>query len=1531
MSQVRKLLNGSVIKAEEGGKYTINFDGQTVTLDEDQLTQINNDIAALKPELRMYVGGVSDSIIANEFSGDRATNRMSSRAFTNLSEKDLGKLNEASSWDTLSSNDRYRAREATNEVLNIIDRAVKNKKDSREKLGSDVVELDFNTDKDGNRYLSSINYAAKNRVNRILEHLQSDENSPYNADGWDFSNIRSWINDLKSDNKYEDKHDVARKYFEDVWSSMGQIGFDKKPDYNGQNLEDLLRMFRIKMGNGSSTENTLASGTSDTEKTLASDFADNPNLYNIIGDNFEKGSDGVWRLKPGRNFNLGFQLLPGQGIWFNDDFYKSQYGADNRLAALKGLTYYNGALYKLDDPTLKSILDAEGGYNELMRKGDWDGANDVIWTNFTKNNSHVPGRLDEGKYSEFLSNNPGYIFSNLTGAVQNLKNLDGTNYIAGNNDDIIQYIDLDNPNNIIGPYIDYNYKYAAVDRTGKKVADLMSPDEIPHATAKSFSNWYPRINNTGNKNYDGRYYIDLEDINGNETGYRFYVNPDDANDVYIHIPNLKASGVSESDDIALPKEVAKILMNTKDRWLPKVIGDATNQKRFGQFISKLVQSKATQAGLTFKPWDPTAYRELFTSDKGTLKRLGLNDAEIEALVGAMHNAYKNGTKSERMLTYRRVAPSINHNGGKIQYIAKLAKGGISTATNDVSDSGRKDRVGVKAQNYHNPAPISHMGQSDWTDADTTDLVALVADVASLGAAFIPGANTASATIGMGSSFARYGADISRDRNWWASTGNLLLNLGMDAAVLLPFAGGLAKSAKTVKAIKDALPTIIKAASVYGLGSAIVESANRIAKGEDWTTRDVSNLVNGLTAVTAIARNGGLGSNSKTSKSKIYSEDFKVGETNVHLGDTEIREIMKSSDQAKSLREAIRKQAHTATDTEVASAAEKMLKQKKNLWQRITRKDGDLALDVKKKKSTKTEEIGETDNAFVNWWHSTGRTQRLHNQQLRGESVGDTRAFKLSRIDTQVAATNPRKWRNKGTVTAEEIPLSQYKGRTFEGQLNPAFSEFTPQGPGTVYDGTANYTGTISKFIPTTISGIALPQIINPFGFNDNLTYSPLPQYKKGGKVIKAQNPSSKTFDPNWKPNSNFNVSNSVNWNLNFIPKNELLPNNSSTTLGTSSIGNTTLPNYKFDPTWKPSTTIGYNTPWWMDSTKTNNISKKIEKPDLSGAFNKNLPDRTKYIKPIVDLADAWRTARAQEKYADTDKQRIEAGRYHVGYAPVIGPDTNNPEYVIALNNLNQRRAGAQFGDKAFSDPMLQLAGWLQANQQYNAAENELTQNASRADTAMKEATREAVNATNAAAVNAENTNRQIDASINSAKYNPELERQLRDYASKTNQKLEFLNAVTGDREKLLQYNRSQYLINQDKQYQSDLTSQFSDAWKAYTRLDYSTKSQYLDFEDYLRKNVPNSDEWITARKEHDIADVQKYIIKNELNTPIGGLAAKRSKAGVDGMKKGGRINGKTRYTKDPDEQIWMDNNKGAYNQIAKLSDSTIRLLLKALK
>jgi hypothetical protein len=86
MSQVRKFL-------QNGGNtpktYNLILDGQSFTINDDQLTEINNEIAALDPRHRAYLGGVAGTIASGAFVGNRAKNEISAPALSNLNDKEM--------------------------------------------------------------------------------------------------------------------------------------------------------------------------------------------------------------------------------------------------------------------------------------------------------------------------------------------------------------------------------------------------------------------------------------------------------------------------------------------------------------------------------------------------------------------------------------------------------------------------------------------------------------------------------------------------------------------------------------------------------------------------------------------------------------------------------------------------------------------------------------------------------------------------------------------------------------------------------------------------------------------------------------------------------------------------------------------------------------------------------------------------------------------------------------------------------------------------------------------------------------------------------------------------------------------------------------------------------------------------------------------------------------------------------------------------------------------------------------------------
>lgn len=155
-------------------------------------------------------------------------------------------------------------------------------------------------------------------------------------------------------------------------------------------------------------------------------------------------------------------------------------------------------------------------------------------------------------------------------------------------------------------------------------------------------------------------------------------------------------------------------------------------------------------------------------------------------------------------------------------------------------------------------------------ADKADLTALALDVAGLAstAAFGVG-NAVGAATGLGSTISTAIADYKRDDDWsWSDTGNLILNLGMDAATLIPGLGTMAKGAKVTKAIKTAAPILRKAFTALGLGTSLT-ALGKVMSGEELTINDWRLLANGLNAVTGISRN--------VAGKKLYTQKAGAGE------------------------------------------------------------------------------------------------------------------------------------------------------------------------------------------------------------------------------------------------------------------------------------------------------------------------------------------------------------------------------------------------------------------------------------------------------------------------------------------------------------------------------------------------------------------------------------------------------------------------------------------------------------------------------
>lgn len=139
---------------------------------------------------------------------------------------------------------------------------------------------------------------------------------------------------------------------------------------------------------------------------------------------------------------------------------------------------------------------------------------------------------------------------------------------------------------------------------------------------------------------------------------------------------------------------------------------------------------------------------------------------------------------------------------------------------------------------------------DWTGADYTRLTSIVADIGSLGAAYVPVYGTAaSAVLGVGSSLANYGADVSENGFKWGDLGSLAMNLGLDTVGLIPGLGTAAKGSKMLKTAVKYIPKTLSLLAAYNYTGPAIESMKKaMTPGADLTVDDWRNIAEGFKMV-----------------------------------------------------------------------------------------------------------------------------------------------------------------------------------------------------------------------------------------------------------------------------------------------------------------------------------------------------------------------------------------------------------------------------------------------------------------------------------------------------------------------------------------------------------------------------------------------------------------------------------------------------------------------------------------------------------
>lgn len=682
------------------------------------------------------------------------------------------------------------------------------------------------------------------------------------------------------------------KHIQDVFSYLGSDDENKKAWelsgwgdsmnalqnwYNGQDVNGLLDRIRKNMLTDEDKEVLSFMGYTPTQEDVVS------SEQSLIKDKFQKAGydydkwsgiididdNGNAIVRTGEDGKTAFSSLGGNGNYFFNDSFVSN---NPNYSFLKDHFVIDGKVYKASDANIEgsdlyNILRSSGGFYDKNRSGDWEGADQIIkhlWDgrkNYTLGNSDV--------YSSFLTDNPNYRWTSITGAYD---------VPLSPGEQLIEYYD---PTDVTDAYGYGKARWAVLDADGNFIRNVDSRGNITGSAASPLTGKKIVKTAAGNSTYDGLVIEDLTDIDGESTGTTLFKDPNSGD--FIYRGRIRGANIDENQDYIVPKSIAQILSKSDYQDKPGKPG----------FWSKLKNNKRLQRQFERTLGDTvnSGFRDMFTWNTMSVEdwmELGISKDDAITLVNEFEKYASNSEKQKRSV--RRAnrlikQVEIQKNGGNIP----MFQPGGAVGTN-TSKGHTEKRLST---NYQNADDFASFGDGEWeglTGADWAEIGALAADMAGLGLG-LTGAPIASGVAGAIGSTTAFGADLSRDTDGdgkgfeWGDVGNYALNLGLDAISLLPFAGSAAQGAKAAKGIKTAgktvlkllsNPKVVKGLAATGVIGAAQTSAQKIINDEEWTVRDIRNVLNGLSGALTLRKTGiAQGSGTKGKKVEQGSIDVKI--------------------------------------------------------------------------------------------------------------------------------------------------------------------------------------------------------------------------------------------------------------------------------------------------------------------------------------------------------------------------------------------------------------------------------------------------------------------------------------------------------------------------------------------------------------------------------------------------------------------------------------------------------------------------------
>lgn len=225
----------------------------------------------------------------------------------------------------------------------------------------------------------------------------------------------------------------------------------------------------------------------------------------------------------------------------------------------------------------------------------------------------------------------------------------------------------------------------------------------------------------------------------------------------------------------------------------------------------------------------------------------VNDA-LRRLADAYYDSTRTPKKENGGILYMQFGGTYSAGANYNNYQQQRAQEKKTKEEEEVKQKAESKGRTVEEQQTADRKPGS-ITSGGWTGDDYTRLASIVADIGSIGAAYIPGVGTmASAGLGIGSSLANYSADLSENGFKWGDLGNLAVNLGLDTVGLVPGLGSAAKGSKILKTATKYLPRVLATASLANAPEVYQSVKKAMIPGADLTVDDWRNIAEGFKMV-----------------------------------------------------------------------------------------------------------------------------------------------------------------------------------------------------------------------------------------------------------------------------------------------------------------------------------------------------------------------------------------------------------------------------------------------------------------------------------------------------------------------------------------------------------------------------------------------------------------------------------------------------------------------------------------------------------